>query len=70
MVAISTEDDGFTIVELLSDEGWEVGDIVRWADGHGLGSEVFVNVSQGTRSEVYVQNHGVSTQYMQQQILL
>jgi len=69
MVAIATEDDGFTIIELLSDWDIEVGDSVGWADGYGLGSEVYENLTKGTREEVYVQNHGVSQANLRQQLM-
>lgn len=70
MVAIATEDDGYTIIELL--DGWELeaGDVLSWRNGYGLGSETYVNVSKGTRAEVYVQNHSVSRASLRQQLLL
>ena len=68
MVAIATEDDGYTIIELLSD--WNIGDSIVWANGHGLGSEVYENVTKGTSEEVYVQNHAVSPDNLRQQLLL
>jgi hypothetical protein len=61
MVAISTEDDGFTIIELLSDSPIEIGDSLAWANGYGLGSEVYENLKKRTREEVYVQNHAGET---------
>jgi hypothetical protein len=70
MVAIATEDDGYTIIELLSDWNIETGDSIIWANGHGLGSEVYENVTKGTRAEVYVQNHAVSPDSLRQQLLL
>lgn len=69
MVAISTEDDGYTIIELLEDWDLEPGDAITWRNGYGLGSEVYVNVSKGTRAEVYVQNHSVSQANLRQQLL-
>ena len=36
MVAIATEDDGFTVTELLSDWELDVGDLLVWANGYGL----------------------------------
>ncbi len=45
MVAIGTEDDGYTR------------------------SEIYKNVTKGTREEVYVQNHGVSKANLRQQLL-
>ncbi len=70
MVAIATEDGGHTIVELLSD--WELkrGDIISWNNDYELGHETYHNQTRGTRSEVYVQNHGVSTADLPAQLLL
>lgn len=60
MVAIATEDDGFTIIELLSDFDIELGDQIAWLNGYGLGSEIYENLTKGSREAVYVQNHGVN----------
>lgn len=70
MVAIATEDGGFTIIELLS--GWELeaGDVIAWENGYGLGSEIYKNLTKGTRAEVYVQNHDVSLSNLRAQLLL
>lgn len=70
MVAIATEDDGYTIIELLSHWDIEVGDSIIWANGYGLGSEVYENVTKRSREEVYVQNHSVSQSALRQQLLL
>ena len=70
MVAIATEDDGLTIIELLSNWNIELGDCIVWANGYGLGSEVYENLTKGTREEVYVQNHAVSSDSLHQQLLL
>ena len=70
MVAVSTEDDGFTIFELLSDWNVEVGDSIAWSNGHGLGSEIYENVTKGSHAEVYVQNHAVQRAQLRQQLLL
>ena len=40
MVAIATEDDGFTIIELLSEFELEIGDSVTWSSGYSLGREI------------------------------
>jgi hypothetical protein len=69
MVALATEDDGYTIIELLSEFELEIGDRVTWENGHGLGSEIYHNVTKGTHEEVYVQNHGVSSGNLRQQLL-
>ena len=70
MVAIETEDDGFTIIELLSDWDLQIGDAVVWANGYGLGSEVYENRTKRSRAEVYVQNHSVHRAILRQQLLL
>jgi len=69
MVAIETEDDGFTIIELLSGWDLEIGDAVVWTNGYGLGSEVYENRTKQSRSEVYVQNHAVNRAILRQQLL-
>ncbi|WP_234053652.1 MULTISPECIES: hypothetical protein [unclassified Xanthobacter] len=69
MVALDTEDDGYTIIELLVDWDLEMGDVLTWQNGYGLGLETYVNVTKGTRAQVYVQNHGVSREAVRQQLL-
>lgn len=70
MVAIETEDGGYTIIELLSDWELTVGDSMRWSDGYGLGGQMYENLSAGTRCEVYVQNHDVSRENVRQQLMM
>lgn len=70
MAAIATDDDGYTIIELLSDFELEVGDKMMWANGYGMGSEIYKNLTKGTQEEVYVQNHAVSQANLRQQLLL
>lgn len=70
MVAIATDDGGFTIIELLSDWSLEVGDDITWTDRYGLGHEMYRNVTQQTEEEVFVQNHDVSRSNLQAQLLL
>jgi len=69
MVAIATEDDGYTIIELLSSWDVEVGDEIAWQNGHGLGSETYENLTKGSREVVYVQNHAVGQATLRQQLL-
>jgi len=69
MVAILTEDDEFTIIELLSDSDFDRGDHVSWADEYGLGPVTYRNLSKQTEAEVYVQNHGVGRNGLRQQLL-
>ena len=70
MVAILTEDGGFTIIELTSGWDLEIGDVISWANGYGLGFEPYENLTQRTRAEVFVQNHDVSRSNLQAQLLL
>lgn len=70
MVAIATEDDGFTIIELLSNFELEIGDSISWSNGYGLGHEIYKNVSKGSSEEVFVQNHAVSKANLRAQLLL
>ena len=69
MVAIATEDDGYTIIELQSEFELEIGDEMTWQNGYSLGSETYKNVTKGTQQEVYVQNHSVSNASLRQQLL-
>ena len=68
MVAIATEDDGFTIIELLGEWDLEVGDDLRWDGDYGLGAEIYENLSKHSQAEVYVQNHAASQAYLPQQL--
>jgi hypothetical protein len=70
MVAIATEDDGYTIIELLSDWNIEIGDSIVWASGYGLGGQVYENLTKQSRAKVYVQNHSVGHAIVQQQLRL
>jgi hypothetical protein len=70
MVAIETEDDGYTIIELLTSWDLEVGDTLSWKNGHGLGSEIYENISKGTKAKVYVQNHSVTKSHLASQLRL
>lgn len=70
MVAIATEDSGFTIIELTSGWNLEVGDVITWANGYGLGFETYENLTQQNREEVFVQNHDVNMTNLRAQLLL
>lgn len=69
IVAIATEDDGYTIIELLSDFELEIGDSFFWSNGYAMGHEIYKNVSKGNSAEVYVQNHGVNKENLRKQLL-
>lgn len=70
MVAIKTDDGGHTIIELRSDFELSVGDEMTWANGYGLGPEIYENTTKGTRDEVYVQNHDVGNANLRTQLLM
>lgn len=70
MVAIQTEDDGYTIIELLGAWHLEPGDEIAWRSGHAMGHQRYMNVTKGTSSEVFVQNHGVGPAALRDQLLL
>jgi hypothetical protein len=70
MVAIQTQDDDYTIIELLSDFQIEVGNKVCWVNDYALGSETYTNVTNGVSEEVYVQNHSVNSSNLRGQLLL
>jgi hypothetical protein len=70
MVAIATEDNDFTIIELLSEFELDIDDSVSWLNGYGLGHEIYKNLTKGSNEEVYVQNHGVNRANLRKQLLL
>lgn len=70
MVAILAEDGGFTIIELTTEWELDLGDELSWANGYGLGHEVYENLTQQTSEEVFVQNHDVSRANLRGQLLL
>ena len=69
MVAIATQDDGFTIIELLSDFELQIGDKIVWRNDYGLGSELYRNATRDLTAEVYVQNHAVHQAHLRRQLL-
>lgn len=70
MAAVLTEDDGYTIIEMIGGLEVELGDELSWANDYGLGSEMYRNLTQDERDEVYVQNHSVSDNNVRQQLML
>jgi hypothetical protein len=69
MVAIETEGNGFTIVELMGDE-FEIGDLVQWDNAMGLGSQTYRNLTQRKSVRLIAQNHAVSQSNLREQLLL
>ena len=68
-VAVKTE-DGFTILEVVNEGDFRVGDTVQWTNGTDLGSQIYRNITKGTQVEVTVQNHWVAPEHLRHQLLL
>lgn len=68
MVAVLTEDEEYSIIELLGDDV-EVGDVLRWKGDYPLGGETIRNLTQGMSIEVFFQNHSVPQHQLRQQLL-
>ena len=69
MVAVLTEDEDFSVFELLGDE-LEIGDIVEWKGEHPLGGEDIVNLSKKENIRVFFENHCVPKAQLGQQLLI
>jgi len=70
MVAIETENNGYSIFELLNDDNINVGDEVSWTQDTSLGSTILTNKTRDSRFEVYFQNHWVQKHQLRQQLLI
>ena len=68
MVAVLTEDDEYSIIELLGDEV-KMGDALQWVGDYPLGGETIRNLTHGTTLEVFFQNHRVPKPQLRQQLL-
>jgi hypothetical protein len=69
MVAIKTDDGGYTIIELSGHFEIRLGDRMGWANDYGLGGETYTNLTSGGSARVYVQNHDVPDAQVRQQLL-
>ena len=70
MVAIETELHGFTIIELSTDAGIEMGDELSWEGDLKMGAETYNNVSTNRPVDVFVRNHLVSKNDLRRQLLM
>ena len=70
MVAIATKNQGFTIIELLSNEEFELGDEMSWQNDTGLGGQTYLNMTKKNKMDVFVQNHWVPENQLRQQLLV
>lgn len=69
MVAIETEDSGFTIIELLNDTNIDLGDIMEWHPATAGHHQVYYNHTKGSKMRVYAQNHWLNHGQLRQQLL-
>lgn len=69
MVAVRTEDDDFSIIELLRDEV-EIGDELEWSGHYPLGGHTINNLIQRRKMSVFVQNHCLHQSPLRQQLLI
>lgn len=68
MVAVLTENENFSIFELIGGDTVEEGDEVYWENDTGLGDETLHNLTQDSKFEVYFQNHWVPQHQLNQQL--
>ena len=68
MVAVLTDGDGYSVVELTGDD-LDVGDVLRWSSDHPLGFGKVNNLTRNAVIEVIFQNHCVSKEHLRQQLL-
>lgn len=69
MVGVLTEDEDFSVFELLNSDEIEVGDEVAWVGTTPLGGEKITNVTRGQTLDVFFQNHHVSKANLRGQLL-
>ena len=70
MVAVLTENDDFTIFEIIGSYEIDVGDELTWNNDTGLGTEQYENLTKNHIIEVFVQNHWVNKSQLRKQLLL
>jgi len=58
-IAIETDGNDFTIVEVTSDDEFEIGDVVQWEQALGLGFDTYYNLTQRKKVDLIAQNHAV-----------
>jgi hypothetical protein len=69
LVAIAAESGACTIIELLGDDGIELGDVMTWDNDWALGEEVYHNRTRGTRLWVDVRGHDLPRAHVRQQLM-
>lgn len=69
MVAVLTETEQYSVFEMLSDTTFGIGDEVSWEELHPQGHANIKNASKGETIEVYFQNHWISQDGLEKQLL-
>lgn len=59
-VAIETEDDGVTLIELRGDYLVDIGDEISWPHASTLGDAIYLNMDSNVYMDVRVRNHGIT----------
>ncbi len=69
MVAVLTDTEEYSIFEMLSDTNFEVGDEISWNENHPSMHTMIANLTKGEQVEVFFQNHWVSKNDLERQLL-
>jgi hypothetical protein len=70
LVAVATDGNGFTILELVGTDPISIGDQLEWADDTALGRAVYRNITKGAAASVKVLAHGVPESQVRQSLRL
>lgn len=68
MIAVKTDEGGFSVFENINEAEFELGDSVSWRNDTGLGSESLKNLTKNRTVEVYFQNHHVTQENLPAQL--
>jgi hypothetical protein len=69
MVAVLTEQEDYSIFEMLGYDDFDIGDEVSWIEDNPSGGCEVKNISKNTTIEVLFQNHYISEKNVKQQLL-
>ena len=69
MVGVKTENEGFTIFQILSDDNLHLGDELTWDEDHPLGHSDIKNLTTDEQFEVFFENHWVRTNDLKRLLL-
>lgn len=56
-VTVETEDNNISVFEMLSDDNFEIEDVLSWKEYKPLGHCEIKNITQDEEVEVFFQNH-------------